>query len=39
MNNFLRKGRMKGLLEKVPIFIVDASIGMAGAEEAAMRLI
>ena len=39
MFNFLRKGRMKGLLEKVPMFIVDANIGMVGAEEAAVRLI
>lgn len=39
MNNFLRKGRMQSLLEKVPIFIVDENIGLDGAEEAANRMI
>jgi glucokinase len=39
MFNFTKKGRMKPLLEKVPIFIVDANIGMVGAEEAASRMI
>ena len=39
IQNFLRKGRMSALLEKVPIFIVDENIGILGAEEAALRLI
>lgn len=39
MNNFLKKGRMRTLLEKVPIFIADDSIGLIGAEEAALRFI
>jgi glucokinase len=39
ISNFLRKGRMSSLLEKIPIFIVDENIGLIGAEEAALRLI
>jgi len=30
MENFLNKGRMKPLLEKVPIFFTDDSIGLKG---------
>jgi hypothetical protein len=30
---------MKGLLEKMPLIIVDAEIGILGAEEYVVRLI
>jgi len=33
----MAKGRMKTLLEKMPIFIVDQDVGILGAEEFVVR--
>ena len=37
MDNFLDKGRMKNLMEKIPIMILTEEIGINGAEEFAFR--
>ncbi len=37
IDNFLDKGRMKPLVEKIPILLLTEEIGINGAEEYAFR--
>ena len=37
MNGFLNKGRMRCLLEKMPIYILESNVGLIGAKEYALK--